>query len=565
MGVIIPRAYGQKEIADSGSSPEPVSSRRADELYFDAIKAKMHDDGKKAGELFSQFIVLNPTIPAAYYELSTISYNDKKLDEADGYIKKALALNPDNKWYKEQHASILADKGAFLEAAIIMAELSKSEPQDRTYPLMAAEYYDHAHKYEEAISYLDLAIARNGPDEDIMKQKVHLYLSLNNVEKAADVVRQLIAKEPENGKYYKWLGELYDDNKLPQAAKDVLEKAQKILPSDPFIQIGFAEHYLKIGDSASYKSYFRKAITNSDFDVDTQTDLLKTYLQRMPNDSVAKVEGLFIIRQIVTQHPTDADAMAFFGDLLDLNNRRDSAVIAYKRSLAIKPSGFNIWDRLLSDYTEKQDADSLIKYSEKAMRLFPNQALVHYYNSIGHLNRKEFTLAVKAMNRAIDMQPENNKQILVRMYGLLADIYHSNQQDTLSDHAFDKALQIDPNDATVLNNYSYFLSERGVRLDEAEKMSKKSLVIRPGEATFLDTYGWILYKEGNYEKAKEYIQQAVDQSGVNADATLYDHLGNVYYKLNDKDKAVQYWEMAKQKGDDDPQLDKKIKERKLYE
>ncbi len=311
--------------------------------------------------------------------------------------------------------------------------------------------------------------------------------------------------------------------------------------------------------------YAPKAIINTDFDAEVQTDLLQTYLGTMPNDSLVKAQGIPLIRQIIVQHPRDADAFSLFGDLLDQNDQRDSADIMYKKSLAIKPSNFLVWRRLLGNYEEPKYADSLIKYSEKAMRLFPNQALVHYYNSFGHMNKKEYPAAIKAMNRAIDLQPENNKPLLVQMYSILADVYHSNKQDSLSDKAFDKILLIAPNDAGALNNYSYYLSVRGVRLDDAEKMSRMSLVISPGEATYLDTYGWILYQQGNYEKAKEYIQQAIDHAGVHVDATIYDHLGNVYYKLNDKDKALQYWKMAKEKGDDDPQLDKKIREGKLYE
>ncbi len=163
------------------------------------------------------------------------------------------------------------------------------------------------------------------------------------------------------------------------------------------------------------------------------------------------------------------------------------------------------------------------------------------------------------------MQPENDKQALENMYEVLADAYHSNKQDEQSDKAFDKALVLDPNNASVLNNYSYFLSERGKRLDEAEKMSKKSLELRPEEATFLDTYGWILYKKGEFEKAKEYVQQAINKMGPGADATLYDHLGDIYYKLNEKGKALEFWKTAKDKGADDSLIDKKIKEGKLYE
>ena len=565
LGVEMQHVYGQKVIEDSTSAPLPGFAAKANELYFEGIQAKMHDDPKKAAEYFTQFIAVEPKQPSAYYELSTLAYNDKKIDEADEYIRKALALNPDNKWYKEQHASILADKGEFLEAAKIVGGLAKSEPEDHTYPLMAAEYYSRAKNYDEAISYLDLALSRTGPDEDILMQKVQIYLSMNDVERAAATMKEIIAQEPDNGKYYKSLGEIYDNNTRQDKAKAVYDSALITLPGDPFVLLGIAEHYLQIGDTASYMAFGKKAITSSDFDATAQTELLGTYLKSLPSDSIVKAQGLPIIRQIVAQHPRDPDVLSYFGQLLDFNNQHDSAVIMYKKSLAIKPSNFNVWQDVFNNYVEPKNADSLIKYTEKALRLFPNNALVYYYNSIGHNNKKEYPAALKSISRAIDLQPETQRQALLQLYALQADIYHYNKQDSLAYHAYDKALQVDPDNASILNNYSYFLSEEGLRLDDAEKMSRKSLILSPGESTYLDTYGWILYKQGNYEKAKEYVQHAVELAGANIDATLYDHLGNIYYKLNDKEKATRYWKMAKEKGDDDPKLDKKINEGKLYE
>ena len=220
---------------------------------------------------------------------------------------------------------------------------------------------------------------------------------------------------------------------------------------------------------------------------------------------------------------------------------------------------------MLQFYSDKRDADSLIKYSDRTIRLFPSQALANYYNGIGHFNKKEYPAAIKSINRALDLQPNEKTDLLAIMYSTLGDIYNITHQYELSDNAFDKALGYDPNDATVLNNYSYYLSERGQKLEQAEKMSLKSLQIRPGEGTFLDTYGWILYKRGNYDDARDYVQQALRKAAANADGTLYNHLGNIYYKLNDKQKALENWKLAKEKGSDDPNLDKKISEVKLYE
>jgi tetratricopeptide (TPR) repeat protein len=561
----IPYGYAQKENPDSVLNANMTALTKPDNIYFEGLKAKMQNDMKQARELFEQFVALRPQVSAGYYELSKLYYNDKKPDKAEANIKKAISIDPGNKWYKEQYASILAENGNFIDAADIIAGLCKSEPSDEEYPKMAAEYFERAKKYEDAAKYLDIALTYDPDDEELQSHKVQLFLEMNNTDKAAEVINHLLAKDPHNGRYYKWLGDLYDVNKMPQKAAEVYDKAQRALPDDPQVQIGLAGHFLNMGDTARYITNIEKAIVNPDLDAQAQMDQVGVYIQTLPNDSVVRSHGLLMLQRIAAQHPADPQVLSVYGEFLDWNNKRDSAVWAYKKSLDVKPGDFDTWKKLLDDYTDKQSADSLIKYTEKAIRLFPNQAIVSYYSAIGYSNKKDYTRAIKAVNRAIDIQPENNKPAIAEMYALLADIYHSTKQDELSDNAFEKGLSLDPMNSGILNNYSYYLSERGKKLEEAEKLSKRSLDIRPSEPTYLDTYGWIEYKKGDYEKAKTFVQKAIDLAGQNADATLYDHLGDIYFKLNNKDKAAEYWKKSKEKGGDDPQLDKKISEGKLYE
>ena len=565
IGGIVPHGYAQKENPDSVLNANMTALTKPDNIYFEGLKAKMQNDPKQALALFEQFVALRPDVSAGYYELSKLYYNDKKADKAEASIKKAISIEPANKWYKEQYATILAENGSFVEAANIITELCKSEPDDEEYPKMAAEYFERAKKYEEAVKYLDMALQHDPDDEEMQSHKVQLYLELNNADKAAEVINQLLAKDPHNGRYYKWLGDVYDINKMPKKAAEVYDRAAKALPGDPQVQLGIAGHYLNLGDTASYVTNIEKAIVNPDLDAQSQMEQVGVYIQTLPNDSVVRSHGLGMLRNLSLQHPSDPQVLSVYGEFMDWNGKRDSAVWAYKRSLEIKPGDFDTWKKLLDDYTDKQSADSLVKYTEKAIRLFPNQAIVNYYSAIGYFNRKDYQKAVKAVNRAIDVQPETNKAAIAEMYALLADIYHTTRQDDLSDEAFEKGLSIDPTNAGILNNYSYYLSERGKKLDEAEKLSKRSLDLRPAEPTYLDTYGWIEYKKGNYDKAKTFVQKAIDLGGANADATLYDHLGDIYYKLNNKDKAEEYWKKSKEKGGDDPQLDKKISEGKLYE
>ncbi|HXS37820.1 MAG TPA: tetratricopeptide repeat protein [Flavipsychrobacter sp.] len=565
----IPIAFSQEAqysiSTESSTQPQDRHDDFAERLYYDAVKAVMLDDDVQADSLFKIFIRVKPDEAAGYYELAKLSLQKKKENEAISYIKKAISLNDKNKWYKSLYADILANKEEYLEAAEIFNDLAKNEEYNQDYLLRAAMLYERSGKYKEALATLDKLIEESGPDEDYLLQKQQIYIKQDDVDNAVKVVQQLIEQNPREGKYYALLGEIYDNYKFPQKADDIYKKGLQMAADDPTLQLSLAEHYRKNNDTAKYNEYVKKAILNKNLDAESQLSLLLPYLQNIGVDSVRKKEGLIIGEQLATQNENDAQVQAVYGDILAMNNEPEKATEQYKRAIFIDPSKFPVWQQLLYSYTDKKDADSLIKYSEKALKLFPNQAIINYLHGIGEMNKNNYTEAIKAINRAIDAQPEDNPQLLAEMYSTLGDLYYTIKEYTLCDTNFNRALQLDPNNATILNNYSYYLSERGARLEEAEKMSKHSLEIRVDEPTFLDTYGWILYKMGKYDKAKEYIQKAIDANPQNADATVYEHLGDVYYKLNDKDKAVEYWKKAKEKGINDPRIDKKIQERTLYE
>jgi Tfp pilus assembly protein PilF len=146
----------------------------------------------------------------------------------------------------------------------------------------------------------------------------------------------------------------------------------------------------------------------------------------------------------------------------------------------------------------------------------------------------------------------------------LGDVYNNLKEYEKSDKEFDKALELDPNNASVLNNYAYYLSLRKENLEKAEKMSKRTLELAPSSVSYIDTYGWILYQEQKYEEAKKYLEKAFEKGGNNRSA-IVEHYGDVLYKMNDVDKAVENWQKSKALGNPSEILIKKITDRKLYE
>lgn len=552
---------GQPASPDAHTSAEA----KADALFYDATKARIKGDDKLAEDLLQQLVKLKPSEPALYYDLARINLKKSNNEKAYEYIRKAVDLDGSNKYYQEEYALLQAQKGEYVQAAETMNKLAGKERYNEEYLLRSAFWYQRAGKHAESLQQIDKLLEKDPGNEDFLLQKQALYLKMKNVDGAAGVLNELIRRNPREPRYYALLAELYQNNKQPEKALETFTKAQKLFPEDPAIQLGLADYFRKNKDTARYNEYVQKAIINKELEAESQLALLLPYLQENGGDSTRRREGIGLAKKLAEQHPKNSQVQAFYGDILTINNQRDEASAQYKKAIAVDPSRYQVWQQLLFGYTDREDADSLILYSEKALRLFPNQAMVHYLNGVGHMNKKEYPLAIKAINRAIDMQPEDNEDLLAQMYTTLGDAYNYSKQYVLSDSSYEQALRLDPKNATVLNNYAYYLSVRGVRLGDAEKMSKTSLELRPGEATFMDTYGWIRYKQGDYRQAKEYIQKAIDNNPGNADGTLWEHLGDVYYKLNDIQKALDNWKKAKEKASDGPFLDKKIQDKKLYE
>jgi tetratricopeptide (TPR) repeat protein len=560
--LLFPVAY---TIAQESEQPKIDNVQAtADALFFDAIREKQKNNLKKADSLLQKFIQIRPNVAAAYYNLSGITLNTDP-DKSLTYIKKAVALEPGNVWYKQQLADIYAYSNQYKEAADLYADLAKWTDRNEDYLLNAANFYQRAGMNKEALSAFDKLVAKAGDDDEVLLQQQQLYLKMNDVEGAAGAIKKLIKNNPTEGKYYALLAEIYYNNKQTEKAAEVYKQAEKLFPDEPEVQLSLATFYLKEKNEAKYNEFFERAITNKVLDAESQLGLLIAYMRNAGDDKDKRAKSVALAKKIVEQNANSAIVYSIYGDILAINEERALATEQYKKAVVIDPSSYTTWQNMLYGYVERPYADSLIIYSEKALRLFPNQAMLHYLNGIGHLNKRNYSKAIKSIERAIEMQPDENVSLLADMYSSLGDAYNITKQYALSDSNLEKALKLDPENASVLNNYSYYLSVRGARLDEAEKMSKRSLEIRPDEATFLDTYGWILYKQGKYEKAREYLQKAVDKSGANADGTLWEHLGDVHYKLKDTNKAVEYWIKAKERGTDSENIDKKIKDKKLYE
>ncbi len=553
--------------AQEGAEKELAASKQlqSEAWYYDALKAKFIGDYKQEELLLKKFIKERPDVAAAYYELANLLLNNNDAKEAEAYIRKAIAIDKTNLWYQLTYTDALKRQKKFDEAADVYSELAVTGRNNKSFYYDAAYNYQRAGDNKKAMQALDELIKVSPSDvENALLSQQELYVKMKEPAEALKIAEQLLKKYPKEGKYYSNLASIYLENNNQEAALKTYLEGLKAAPNEPSLQYGIALYYLKKEDLENYDTYISQAILNPDLDERIQAETLRRYLTDVEADSIRKKKALEIAKKLVAQQPESGLMQAFYGQILARNNQPDEAARYLKQALANDPDQYDIWQELLLTYVTNNQTDSLLATAKRALKFFPNNAIVYYFAGIGYLNKKESVQAIKSLNRAVELQSEDNKILLADMYSSLGDAFNNVKEYTRSDSAFETSLRLHSDNPSVLNNYSYYLSMRNTRLEAAEKMSKRSLELRPGEATFLDTYGWILYKQGKYQEAKRYVEDAIKRT-PDADGTLWDHLGDINYKLNNIDEAVKQWQKAKDKGTENNLIDKKIQDRKVYE
>jgi tetratricopeptide (TPR) repeat protein len=102
-----------------------------------------------------------------------------------------------------------------------------------------------------------------------------------------------------------------------------------------------------------------------------------------------------------------------------------------------------------------------------------------------------------------------------------------------------RALELRPNEPELLNYLGYGLIDRGERLPEALAMVERAVAANPRSGAIVDSLGWAHYRMGDFKKAVEVLEQAVELEA--GDPEINNHLGDAYWMVGRRDEAQFQW------------------------
>lgn len=171
---------------------------------------------------------------------------------------------------------------------------------------------------------------------------------------------------------------------------------------------------------------------------------------------------------------------------------------------------------------------------------------------LGDLYRteKRFDEAIRTYGEALARGGGNDARDWVLYYarGMAFDVTHQWER---AEADLLRAVELQPNQATVLNYLGYSWAERGVNLDRAVELIRQALALDPDDGNIVDSLGWAFYRQGRYADAVRELERAIELKPMNA--VINDHLGDAYWAVGRRHEARVQWRRALSTADSDEQ------------
>jgi tetratricopeptide (TPR) repeat protein len=557
----------QAQKKNVNKSKQPITKISEDQRinlekeYLNGAREKILKNNEAAAIHFLNCLRIDPINASVHYQLADLYYMNGQLKDAENSIAKAILFDANNIWFKKLQLEIFDASKQFEKAAKTSLEISQNHDPDK-YLASAAYFFMAVKDYKRALEALDKLEKRVGINEDIAHQKEQIYLAMGNTKKAIEEVKKLIEAFPKISKYEGMLADIYMNNRQEQKAHEIYKSILAREPHNGYAAFALADYHQRKKEYIIAFDYIYTGMQSPNLQANQKLNVLVSVVSSRVFENQDE-KNILLVESFIKAHPNDATGYIILADLLMQQNKFDEAAEQYEFAIKLEPTAYLAWNQLLFIDNTKANYVNMLQNSLRAIEYFPNEPIYFYYGLLSSYFLKEYAQTVTLGLQALDVLLPDQTELREQFLSLIGDAAHYTNNFILCDSIYQLAIDENPENTLALNNYAYFLSLRNEKLELAKQYSEKSLKTDSQSASYLDTYAWILYKMGNYNEAEKYILKALDYSAGSGE--VYDHAGNIFYKNGKKDEAIKYWQKAKDLGADNPLLDKKIKDKTLYE
>ena len=531
------------------------------QYFYQGEKAKMAGNFEIAINYFNTALKFEE-VSAAHYEISKLCSQLPKFEKMGrDHIKRAVEMEPTNSWYLkdlgyyEIYAGNIKDGIKHFDLAVKYS----SNP----IPILN-EYLNVIGNYDlnQAANVLTQIAAIQGEDEDVARKRFDLMSAQGKFKEAGKVLEDFESKNKVEDEYYFYLLEFYREYNLKAEASNWLKHMKEVIPNNGKLLLEESGELANSGQDAKSYEVLKKSIASGDLGWYDAIDVLKKYEELVAQDEkfVKPLWEIFNLTfdQVKSEYQCLVQ-LSFVANHQDNYVRQEEML---KLALDLYKSDLLVWQFLLENQKQQRKWNDLVKYANEALELYPTDAEVYYYAGLGYLKLQDYTKSLELLSTGRDLVIED-PELLSQFYSSLGSVYFKTDNWTECQNSFEQALIQNPDNATGLNNYAYYLALKKVQLDKALGIIQYAVSMQPNNAIYLDTFGFVLFQKKQYQNAL--VQLEIALGIMQTDQEIWEHLGDTHFMLGNEAKALECWNKALTLNPTHSKLKEKVNQKKFIE
>lgn len=563
------------------------AQRKSRALLLAAMQRGVQGDVPEAHELYKRAFRLDPSNMEAAFSyglgLAAMAEDSAELDRGLGLMRQYVDAYPEDYEENSYYAFLNRKVGKEREALRVLQRLRGIYPDKDELVVSLADLSASLGDRPRALAYYDTLERSMGPSPALSLRKMSVYLYDNDTVRALSEADRLIAGAPQEPDFYIMKGNLMGYIGRADSALFYLQEAERVAPRSGSAKMALAQYYKEQGDSAAYDAKIYETLLLDDVDVEEKVDMLAEYILPLLDEKKATEHADYLIATLIEQYPHEADIQDFAGQYEAEKGNWAEAAERGAIAVDMAPDNLDFQARLIRYLTAAEQYDKAVA----AYEALPQDSLrspgVRFVGAFAYMGADRYDKArgeaMAVLEAAIPGLTQTDTisaaqlaplsqaglNLVASAYSLIGDTYYKENDMPHTALAYDNALTADPDDASALNNYAFYLCENHGDLDKALAMSRKAVDAEPENSTYLDTYAWILFRRAEYPEALEYQRKAVE-AATEAELTyeLYEHLGDILFMSGDPGGALEQWQKALKLAPERDVLRRKVKYKTFF-
>jgi tetratricopeptide (TPR) repeat protein len=352
---------------------------------------------------------------------------------------------------------------------------------------------------DDALEFYDRAIQCEPKAGIAYSRKADLLLQAQRHADALAVYQRALEAGLNAPVFHRKMGLILDHLGRGEEALEHFRRARQGAPDDKMSRYLLAATFLRLGRLDEAEAELRQLLEDFPTEVEAQCQLAALGLVR---GKVEEAERL--AEQAIGLDPASARARALLGEVRYRQGRYAECEGLAREVLKAQPG--------------HTDARLLLAHALARQERLPE--------------------AVREVRALLAADPEN-----IPWRYLLSGLHQQMGDQPTAERELLTVLQKKPDHAPSNNDLGYLWADRGINLDQAERMIRAALEADRHNPAYLDSLGWVLYKRGRFEEAARMLQRATELA-PELDAVLWDHLGDSLWRLSRTQDAAKAWQKA---------------------